>query len=162
MLKERTADSHGWPEHAVERLNAFTVDTLPGAYATLAVTVIDRSTGQARGVIAGHPPPYLLTGAGAPTGAPVVTSPPLGVRKASYRSRAFEIPTAGGLILYSDGLIERRDEDIYDSVNRVGELIAGLPARPSAQQIFSSVGRSTITDDATVLALYRTGDAPPA
>ena len=41
-----------------------------GAFATLAVAVIDRPTGHARGVIAGHPRPYLLTGAGgAPAGA---------------------------------------------------------------------------------------------
>ena len=149
------------PELAVRRLNAFAVDTLPGAFATVVVTVIDRTTGMARGVVAGHPPPYLLAaGGGPPATAPVVTSPPLGVRNARYRSREFEIPAGGGLILYSDGVVERRDEDIYDSMNRVGKLIGGLPPRPSAQQIFSSVGRSTITDDATVLALYRTGDAP--
>ena len=147
------------PADAVERLNRFAIDTLPGAFATLTVALIDRDTGHAHGVVAGHPRPYLLVGDdAAPVGAPVVTSPPLGVRGATYRSREFDIPPGGGLVLYSDGLIERRDEDIDQSLRRVGDLIAGLLPRPGARQIFSSVSRSTITDDATVLALYRFGD----
>ncbi|WP_375486195.1 SpoIIE family protein phosphatase [uncultured Jatrophihabitans sp.] len=146
-------------EHAVERLNAFAIDTLPGAFATLAVARIDRATGQAEGVIAGHPRPYLLSGGSdAPVGAPVTISPPLGVRGATYRSREFDVPMGGGLILYSDGLIERRDEDIDDSLSRVGALIGGLDSRPSAREIFTAVGRATITDDTTVLALHRIGE----
>ena len=144
---------------AVARLNRFAADTLPGAFATVVVALIDRETGHASAVIAGHPRPYVLGDAsGAPVGAPVVTSPPLGVRGAAYRAQEFDIPAGGGLVLYSDGLIERRDEDIDQSLRRVSDLIGGLPARPTARQIFSTVGRSTITDDATVLALYRTGD----
>ncbi|WP_375501306.1 SpoIIE family protein phosphatase [uncultured Jatrophihabitans sp.] len=148
------------PAQAVERLNGFAIDMLPGAFATLTVACIDPGTGHAQGVVAGHPRPYLVSDeSGTPVGVPVVTSPPIGVRGATYRSREFAIPAGGGVILYSDGLIERRDEDIDESLHRVGDLIAGLSPRPAARQIFSSVGRSTITDDATVLALYRTGEA---
>ncbi len=146
------------PADALARLNSFALDTLPGAFATLIVACIDRATGHVHAVLAGHPRPYLIGGGTeAPIGAPVVTSPPVGVRRAVYTPHEFDIPDGGGLILCSDGLIERRGEDIDESLRRVGDLIAGLPQRPGARQIFSSVGRSTITDDATVLALYRAG-----
>ena len=77
------------------------------------------------------------------------------MRDARYTSSEYSLAPGGGLVLFSDGMIERRDEDIDTGLHRFGTLIDRLGADPTAHEIFASVTRSTITDDATVLAVHR-------
>ena len=97
---------------AVDRLNDFTTFLLPGAFATLIVGCLDPATGHIEAVLAGHPVPLLLPSAGPPRDAPLSPSPPIGVRGATYSPVDLTLAPGEGLVLYSDGLIERRDEDI--------------------------------------------------
>ena len=58
------------------------------------------------------------------------------------------------LVLFSDGLIERRGEDIDVSRDRLAAALAQLD-EVSARTVFDSVQRDSASDDATVVTLLR-------
>ncbi|MFE9423295.1 SpoIIE family protein phosphatase [Kitasatospora sp. NPDC006697] len=71
---------------------------------------------------AGHLPPALLT-AGRPIELLAVpTGPPLGTGLGGYEQTARELRPGQVLMLYTDGLVERRGEDIDDSLARLAGL----------------------------------------
>ena len=60
-------------------------------------------------------------------------------------------------MLFSDGVVERRDEDLDLGVRRLGRTLADTgPARPRAD-VLALMPPSDIADDATMLVLHRTG-----
>ena len=139
---------------AVERLNEFTALLLPGAFATMVVGCLEPATGEVEIVLAGHPVPLLLDAHEARR-APLSPSPPIGVRGAAYRSARLTLGPAEGLVLYSDGLIERRDEDMSDSVQQLAGEIDRLGVLTSAGTVFEAHRRTDASDDRTVVVLRR-------
>lgn len=68
---------------------------------------------------AGHPPPLLLAD-GAGEFVRTAVGPPIGVsRFAEYPATTVVAPRGATLIAYTDGLIERRGEDLADSLRRL-------------------------------------------
>jgi two-component system, chemotaxis family, sensor kinase Cph1 len=140
---------------AVERLNDFTSQLLPSAFATLAVGCVDPATGAVDMVLAGHPVPLLVGSDGTARPADLTPSPPIGVPRASYRSTTFTLAEGEGLIIYSDGLIERRDEDLSDSLHRLTDEVSRLAATMTASTVFGAHEGYDATDDRTVVVLRR-------
>ena len=143
------------PVDALAELNRFARRLLPDAFATVAVAVIEVGTGRALVVNAGHPVP-LLIGAGEPRQAPLPTSPPVGVPRARYTAAELELPPGSGLVLFSDGLVERRDEDLSAGLDRLvaatRTMLAGA-APVTAAAVTAAVQRGESADDITVLVL---------
>ena len=140
---------------AIERLNDFTTLLLPAAFATLAVGCFDPATGTVDMVLAGHPVPLVVATAGAARPAALTPSPPIGVPRATYRSATFTLAEGEGLIVYSDGLIERRDEDLSDSLQRLTGEVSQLAATMTASSVFGAHDEYDATDDRTVVVLRR-------
>jgi two-component system, chemotaxis family, sensor kinase Cph1 len=139
---------------AVERLNEFTTLLLPGAFATMALASLDPATGELDTVLAGHPVP-LLIGADGARPAPLTPSPPIGVPGVAYRSAQLTLAPGEGLILYSDGLVERRDEDLSDSVHSFAENIDRLGQELTAESVFEAHRSADAADDRTVVVVRR-------
>ncbi|SHG57361.1 PAS fold-containing protein [Jatrophihabitans endophyticus] len=139
---------------AVARTNEFAVRLLPGAFATVTVVAIDLGTGEAEGVSAGHPLPYLVRPGAEAATVELAISPPLGVRDARPVTTAFTIAPGESLVLFSDGLIERRDEALDEGRRRLAEALAGL-GTPTARDVRAAVANGHTQDDATVVALRR-------
>jgi serine/threonine-protein kinase RsbW len=119
------------PALLLARLDRF-VDGVPAAEtATLAYAELDLRDGRVRYACAGHPPPVLV----APAGQAVLLwegrSAPLGAHFGSNRSEA-EVTLVPGarLALYTDGLVERRDEPLDTSIERLAGLLGGSAAQP--------------------------------
>ncbi|MFF9915536.1 PP2C family protein-serine/threonine phosphatase [Streptomyces sp. NPDC013457] len=114
----RVADG---PARALEALGLY-ARSVEGAESTTVVNAfIDWDTHTITYSSAGHPPPALLDADGTVTFLDQATDPPLGVRLEHVPrpegSRAF---TEGAtLVLYTDGLIERRTEDIDTGLGRL-------------------------------------------
>ncbi|MEU6975120.1 MULTISPECIES: SpoIIE family protein phosphatase [unclassified Streptomyces] len=114
----RVADG---PARALEALGLY-ARSVEGAESTTVVkTFIDWDTHTITYSSAGHPPPALLDPDGTVTFLDQATDPPLGARPEHVprpeSSRAF---TEGAtLVLYTDGLIERRTEDIDTGLGRL-------------------------------------------
>ena len=141
---------------AMSRLNSFVVDLVPGAFATVAVAVFDQDTGAAEIVSAGHPPPFHVHAADGATLIELRPSPPLGVLGARFETITMTLPPGDGLVLYSDGLIERRDEDLDVGLARLAGVLGDLKGLGTAEQVFhDTTGSVGTADDATVLSVHR-------
>ncbi|PWQ88344.1 histidine kinase, partial [Enterococcus faecium] len=81
---------------------------LDAAFATVLVARIDLDSGVVEATSAGHLMPYMTNSAPTAVAAPIPLSPPIGVSSASYTQGTFVIEPGHGLVLYSDGLVERR------------------------------------------------------
>ncbi|MFF4307913.1 PP2C family protein-serine/threonine phosphatase [Streptomyces sp. NPDC001601] len=114
------------PAQALEVLGLY-ARSLDGAMAATAVKVlIDPRTRLIIYSNAGHPPPVLLRPDGTCELLDKATDPPLGAREYHVpRPQAGLSYTRGDtLVLYTDGLIERRDEDIDASLTRLTTALA--------------------------------------
>jgi serine phosphatase RsbU (regulator of sigma subunit) len=105
---------------------------------------------------AGHPPPLLITADGATrylTGAP---EPLLGIQPERPRTtHTATIPAGSTLLLYTDGLIERRDRDLDSGLAALRDSAAALADQPLDQLCEELPVRMAPepTDDVCILAL---------
>jgi serine phosphatase RsbU (regulator of sigma subunit) len=114
------------PARALEALGLY-ARFVQGAESTTAVTVfIDWDRRTLIYSSAGHPPPALLHPDGTVTFLDQATDPPLGARPEHVaRPQAHSPFTEGAtLVLYTDGLIERRHEDIDTGLARLADSLS--------------------------------------
>ena len=120
------------PARVVELLDTFVAQVPTAQYATLAYAEIDLDGGEMRYACAGHLPPLLADGPGPPRLLMEGRSPPLGAAWAGApRGEAVAtLPKDALLLLYTDGLVERRGETIDAGLDR---LIATVAHQPDEQ-----------------------------
>jgi PAS domain S-box-containing protein len=103
------------PGVALERLNALAWTLDPNEMATLIYLVFDPSSGRVRFANAGHLPPLHARPDGSTVYLEEGRAAPLGARPAtSYREAEHLLEPGSTLILYTDGLVERRRTSIDD------------------------------------------------
>jgi phosphoserine phosphatase RsbU/P len=153
MVEEaRTAAAPGVVLH---RLNARLAALDEDAMATVGYAVLDPAARTVEYASAGHLPFLCLAGGGA---RPVEgrVGPPLGVCPAmDYVSRTSELPAGATVLAYSDGLVERRGEDIDLGLRRVGDAAegaAGAGVRRLVDRLFVGLGAAS-PDDVTLVAV---------
>jgi chemotaxis family two-component system sensor kinase Cph1 len=159
VLRGHLIDTNS-PEESLNRLNEFASLLLPDAFATAVVACIDTTSGQVRASCAGHLPPYLIGTGSVAKPAPLDPSPPLGIAGMTYPTSDFTLDPGDGIVLYSDGLVERRDEVIDLSIDRFGAALSQLVAQPSATVISTARDQLQNFDDATILAVHRMPGPP--
>jgi serine phosphatase RsbU (regulator of sigma subunit) len=97
-----------------------------GHFATLLCGVVDRGRHEITIATAGHPPPLLVTDDGARY-LDTVNCVPIGVAAdVVYRSTTSAVPADGIVIAYTDGLVERRREDLDIGLARLRDTAAAL------------------------------------
>jgi sigma-B regulation protein RsbU (phosphoserine phosphatase) len=148
------------PAEVLSRLDRKITMFEAGAMATAVYAVISPDLSRMRISLAGHPPP-VLTGPEHP-GRLLEIPPdlPLGVQPGSRR-RVTELPFSPGavLLLYTDGLVERRGEPLYTSLERLCQAVPAGPAEQACVRVMlTMVGSATVTDDIAVLAITRDPD----
>lgn len=150
----------GGPARALEVLGACAC-SIEGALATTVVqTVIDRRAHVIAYSCAGHLPPVLSRPDGLIVLLDQATDPPLGVRPRPGGRPQAQVAYAPGstLLLYTDGLVERRGEDIDTGLNRLTHSLArhgSLAAEPLADAILADLGVTGGAADDTVLVVVR-------
>jgi serine phosphatase RsbU (regulator of sigma subunit) len=125
--------------------------------ATLCLILLDPSTGQAWLANAGHLPPLLI--ADGQVSQIWQRAPLLGLDVARPASLEFTIAKGGTILLYTDGLVERRDIPIRDSVSSLSTLAARVDADLDAycQRLLDQLTSPPNPDDVAVVALRRNG-----
>ncbi len=114
------------PAQALEVLGLYS-RSVEGALNTTAVkALVDPASCLIIYSNAGHPPPVLVHTDSAGELLDQATDPPLGVRPLHVpRPQATAIYSSGDtLVLYTDGLIERRDEDIDTGLARLTDILS--------------------------------------
>ncbi|MDQ1688490.1 MAG: hypothetical protein QOK42_1465 [Frankiaceae bacterium] len=82
---------------------------------------------------AGHPPPLILDPDGTrPMTLDLVVGTPLGVGGPRYVAAEIPLPPGGGVVLYTDGLIEERTRDIDVGIDLVRDALAGVTESAAA------------------------------
>jgi serine phosphatase RsbU (regulator of sigma subunit) len=94
--------------------------------ATAVAAVYDPATRKLRWARAGHLPPIVRHPGGDATTLPLIRGSLLGaVRDVAYHEEEVQLDEGDILLIYTDGLIERRDRPVQESVSRLVTLVQG-------------------------------------
>ena len=146
------------PGELLTHLDAFVRGPNGSPYATAAYGILDPITGRLEYASAGHPPMLLVGADGTTTWLTEGRSPPFCAAVAGRRGEASTVMGPGSvLIAYSDGLIERRNEDLRVGLERLEREAIRLVRHPTDQicdLLVAHLGVATSrSDDVVVLAL---------
>jgi serine phosphatase RsbU (regulator of sigma subunit) len=146
------------PAHVLAALDRF-ASLVPGAaVSTVFCAVIDSSTGTLRYSSAGHPPAIVVHEDGRSCFLEGAGSLPLAVVDGLQRPEAEVVLSARStLLLYTDGLVERRSEDLDHGMTQAVEALAGgrhLPPAELAARLTDHLMDDAPDDDVAFL-LYR-------
>ncbi|MEV4332760.1 SpoIIE family protein phosphatase [Streptomyces sp. NPDC049597] len=113
------------PGTILARVNRVLCDLETDRFATCAYLVLDPVDGTLHGARAGHPHPMRVR-PGDVDEIRLAGGPPLGVDpQAHYPTTAASLGRGEALVLFTDGLVERRDADIDTCVRRMADDIRG-------------------------------------
>jgi hypothetical protein len=147
------------PSGVLTRLSRLTGQLLPLALATATVAVVEPATGLVRVATAGHPPVCHVPAGGDARLVDVEPWPPLGVVQdgsSSPREQAVTLEPGEALVLYSDGLVERRSESIDVGLDRLLRVATGTSdATALCVKLMTDCRDPDGDDDATVLTISR-------
>ena len=145
------------PAQTLARVNRL-LDTLGGGFATLACLFVDIATGELRYANAGHPPPLVALPDGTTRWLEDGLSPPIGAaRDIAYHDAEDRLPPDSALVLYTDGLVERRSEPIDAGLGRLAEAASDSPGHAGtlAGRLVAAMPDTARPDDVAVLVLAR-------
>lgn len=142
------------PAEVLAALDRFAASTDSAFGATVVCAVIDREIGSVTYARAGHPPP-LLVGPDGATWLDSQVGPPLATVKDAVREN-HTVPLRSGdvVVLYTDGLIERRGEVIDEGMRRLeasARASYGAPVHQMADTIMRSLVVGDTADDVVLV-----------
>ena len=134
------------PAGVVERVNTLMWQLGPTAMTTLVYLVLDPAEETLELVNAGHPPPLVVAPDGEASYLPLQGTMALGASTmAKYHSETFPLPTGSTVVLYTDGLVERRGESIDDGLERLRVLVEHAD---DVDRLVSAIIAGLVPDDA--------------
>jgi PAS domain S-box-containing protein len=144
------------PAEVVARINRLVMTGVEDAMATVLYLVLDRETGEVSFSAAGHPPPLVL----APDGPHFLEggrSVPIGATDpAVFREATAVVPPGSTLLLYTDGLVERRDVALDKRLEQLA-MVAGSGGEDldalCDRVIEAVLGQGDPNDDVALLAV---------
>ncbi|MEU3302592.1 SpoIIE family protein phosphatase [Streptomyces sp. NPDC006678] len=141
------------PHRVLRQLDLAIADTMARP-ATCLLVRVDPARGLGSFSSAGHLPPVVFTAAGSAELVDVPAGPPLGTGLGGYELVTRELTPEDTLLLYTDGLVERRDEDIDVSLERLTSV--RLPCTAPMEDMVDAVVRELdaehAEDDVALLA----------
>jgi signal transduction histidine kinase/serine phosphatase RsbU (regulator of sigma subunit)/CheY-like chemotaxis protein len=152
------------PGAAVARMHELVQRTGDGLTATLCCLVIDPARDVALVARAGHPSPVVVPPDGPPEllGEKDGLSAALGVPvKAAPVEYTLPLEPGATLLLYTDGLVERRDRELHQGMERLSSLAAGADGDLDAYAdaiVDGLLGVNPRSDDVALLVVRRTRD----
>lgn len=147
----------GAPHDVLERLNGLVARS--DQMATVLLAVVDPRTGGVRYASAGHLPPLVVGPGGDARVLEEGRGAPLLVYGPGRGSGEARLADGERLVLYTDGLVERRDEAIDDGLARLLRVADGAPdaVGPLCDHLLEHMhpGGDGPRDDTAVIALSR-------
>jgi len=143
------------PAETLELVDRYVQAMPESAMATAAYAILDPETGQLRLASAGHLPP-LIVGGESPRVLEMSPAPPLGAFPyGSWPEHEFQLMAGETIVLYTDGLIERRGLPLTESIRMLLDIVA---CATSAEEVCRLVVDHLIppdqlTDDAAIVAM---------
>ncbi len=152
------AEDAASPSELLSRLDSFLARTGTTDFATVCYGILDPNSGVFEYASAGHPPILVVEPSGETRWLDDANSPPLSGRLGRPRPQATTVVPVGSLlILYSDGLIERRTGRLADGLDRLARAARALANGSTAvacDALVAALGvDASRTDDVALLAV---------
>ena len=134
-----------------------------GHFATMAAAIIDPDGSLVTYASAGHPPVLIRRAKTGTVEVPLpARGPALGMMdRVTYPQHQTSFEPGDIMLMYTDGLIERRGEDLEEGIARVAERLQawqpGAPLSSFCDDLIASLGAEPQLDDMCVLAVSRPG-----
>ncbi|WP_240555442.1 ATP-binding SpoIIE family protein phosphatase, partial [Streptomyces albus] len=119
---------------------------------------------------AGHPPPVMLHRGGRAEVLRIPAGAPIGVGGVDFEAVELDAPAGATLLLYTDGLVESRQRDVWTGIEHLREKLAATarltrpgaaaPLEPLCDEVLDIVGPGDRDDDIALLAARFDGIAP--
>jgi len=122
--------------------------------ATAAYGIIDPATGASVWSSAGHPPPVVVGADGGIALMSLPPGPPIGASGVQEQV-GLELPPGSLMVLYTDGLFERRGEDLDVGIDRLVQVISAQGSMGIEAIADAVVAGGGTADDACVLVIAR-------
>ncbi|WP_030547740.1 SpoIIE family protein phosphatase [Streptomyces albus] len=151
------------PHEVLQLLDGLAAEIDPHQIATCLYAVHDPNENRLVHASAGHLPIIVRNADGTTRRASEPTGPPLGTGGWVHTSGSVPLEPGATAVLYTDGLVERRDADIDDGVSALEQALAGADGAPQAvcDRLIRALGvTADHDDDVAVLVLQhpaRTG-----
>ena len=147
------------PCELFEYLDEYIAKKAATDFATLTYAILDTNTGEVRYASAGHPPILKLAPDGTSEWLDRATSVPLPGRGSRLGYEATITLEPGSLLVaYSDGLIERRGEDVYAGLDRLLAAATKLRSQDPSEicdGLLEEMGVAAARDDDVVIVVLR-------
>ena len=147
------------PAEILDRTNQEIDISTDGYFATVLVGTVDLVRTEVTLSSAGHPPPVMVDRAGGRGGRFLVvpTGPPLGVASQRHTSVTTPFRPDDILVAYTDGLVERRGEDIDLGLQRLAAIAARATSSADGlvDGLVSELVGTNNADDVAILAMRR-------
>jgi serine phosphatase RsbU (regulator of sigma subunit) len=130
-------------------------------FATVLVGTVDMARQELTLASAGHLPPLLFGGEHAHF-APVPAGAPLGVHGQARQAVTVAFPPGSTLVAFTDGLVEKRGEDLEQGLHRLVKVASGQagPAEALIDHIVGILTADGHEDDIAILAIHFLGPGP--
>ena len=119
---------------------------------------------------AGHPPPVMLHRSGRAEVLRIPAGAPIGVGGVDFEAVELDAPTGATLLLYTDGLVESRQRDVWTGIEHLREKLeetarltrpdVAPPLEPLCDEVLDILGPGDRDDDIALLAARFDGIAP--
>jgi serine phosphatase RsbU (regulator of sigma subunit)/anti-sigma regulatory factor (Ser/Thr protein kinase) len=143
------------PSEVLTELNGLLRQLEPGWGATLLYIFFEPLEDRATLASAGHPPALIVRPDGRCEYVETPGSVPLGgVRYPRYTEVSAEVPAGSTLVLYTDGIVERRGEPLDRGLSGLRQVVADAPRDAEAlcdQVLEGMLPVGTVEDDAALL-----------
>jgi serine phosphatase RsbU (regulator of sigma subunit) len=149
------SEGHG-PAEVLQRVTSLINVGSDGHFATVLVAIFDSRRNQLTIACAGHLQPLLIT-AGHADYLDLPVGPPVGATRHPpvYAERVIQLPAPATLLLFTDGLVERRGESIDDGLERLRCAATQAPAgvEPLLSFVADELQQTSATDDTAILGV---------
>lgn len=142
------------PHRVLRQLDAVVAEDEGRRPATCLLIQVDPARSTATFASAGHLPPVVFAADGSAELVDLPVGPPLGTGLGGYEPAVRTVTPADTLLMFTDGLVERRGEDIDHSLARLAALRLPAGSGPEAvvDEVLRRLDAHTAEDDVAVLA----------
>jgi PAS domain S-box-containing protein len=152
------------PAQLLEALDS-AAELIAGAdCATVFLGLLDTESGTLRYSSAGHLPALIASPDSAPILLTAAGSVPLAVQRSNPRPQASAVlPPGSTLMLFTDGLVERKEQSIDAGIDRVAQVLTemlGAPAEEVADAVLRELAPLEGYDDDVAIVVHRRPPSP--